>query len=80
MEEEKQARAAVQIAFLATQEDPSNADAWLALGAAYLTAGNARQAIQAYTSCVRKAKSPTSSPVVAPTPLALWAMWCALLR
>jgi len=55
VDEQKEATRAVQIAFLATQEDPSDADAWLTLGAAYLAAGNARQAVQAYTSCVRKA-------------------------
>ena len=52
---DRQSARAVQLALLATQEDPSDADAWLALGAAYLQAGNARQAIEAYKNCVRRA-------------------------
>jgi hypothetical protein len=55
LDDEKAAARAVQLAFLATQEDPTNADAWLTLGAAYLAAGNARQAMQSYKSCVTKA-------------------------
>ncbi|MFO0739871.1 MAG: DUF4388 domain-containing protein [Labilithrix sp.] len=55
VDEGKEAARAVQMAFLATQEDPTNADAWLNLGAAYLAAGNARQSLEAYRNCVRKA-------------------------
>jgi CheY-like chemotaxis protein len=55
VDEAKQRSRAVQAAFLETQEDPTNADAWLHLGAAYLAAGNARQSLEAYRNCVRKA-------------------------
>ena len=51
----QQGTRATQLAFLATQQDPSNADAWLTLGAAYEAQGNRQQAVQAYRSCARKA-------------------------
>lgn len=51
----QQGTRATQLAFLATQQDPANADAWLTLGAAYEAQGNRQQAVQAYRSCARKA-------------------------
>lgn len=56
-DEQKAAARAVQAAVTATEMDPTNADAWLNLGGTYLAAGYARQAIQAYTACVRRAAS-----------------------
>lgn len=55
--DEKQGTRAVQLAWLATQQDPSNADAWLTLGAAYERIGKKQQAIDAYRSCARRAAS-----------------------
>lgn len=55
--DEKQGTRAVQLAWLATQQDPSNADAWLTLGAAYEKIGKKQQAIEAYRSCARRAAS-----------------------
>ena len=55
--DEKQGTRAAQLAFLATQQDPSNADAWLTLGAAYEAMGKKQQAIESYRSCARKAAS-----------------------
>lgn len=55
--DDKQGTRATQLAFLATQQDPTNAEAWLTLGAAYESMGNKQQAIQAYRSCARKASS-----------------------
>lgn len=55
--DEKQGTRAVQLAWLATQQDPGNADAWLTLGAAYEGIGKKQQAIEAYRSCARKAAS-----------------------
>ena len=46
---------AVQLAFLQTQEDPTNAQAWLNLGNAYMSSGNARASMQAFKNCIRKA-------------------------
>ena len=53
--DEKQGTRAAQLAFLATQQDPGNADAWLTLGAAYEAMGKKQQAIESYRSCARKA-------------------------
>jgi CheY-like chemotaxis protein len=53
--DEKQATRSAQLAFLATQQDPANADAWLALGSAYEAMGKAPQAAQAYRNCARQA-------------------------
>ncbi len=53
--DEKQGTRAAQLAFLATQQDPGNADAWLTLGAAYEGMGKKQQAVDAYRSCARKA-------------------------
>jgi CheY-like chemotaxis protein len=55
--DEKQGTRAVQLAWLATQQDPANADAWLTLGAAYERIGKKQQAIEAYRSCARRAAS-----------------------
>jgi DNA-binding response OmpR family regulator len=55
--DEKQGTRAAQLAFLATQQDPTNADAWLTLGAAYEAMGKKQQAIESYRSCARKAAS-----------------------
>jgi len=55
--DEKQGTRAAQLAFLATQQDPSNADAWLTLGAAYEAMGKKQQAIESYRTCARKAAS-----------------------
>jgi tetratricopeptide (TPR) repeat protein len=55
--DEKRGTRAAQLAFLATQQDPGNADAWLTLGAAYEAMGKKQQAIEAYRSCARKASA-----------------------
>ncbi len=46
---------AAQYAFLATQTDPGNAEAWLTLGAAYEAMGKKQEAIDAYRRCAQKA-------------------------
>lgn len=46
---------AKNLAWEATRKDPSNADAWLTLGAAYDAIGNRAAAISAYKSCVQQA-------------------------
>lgn len=48
---------AVELAFLATQQDPGNVDAWLTLGAAYERMGKKQEALESYRSCARKAIS-----------------------
>jgi DNA-binding response OmpR family regulator len=53
--DEKQGTRAAQLAFIATQQDPSNADAWLTLGAAYEAMGKKQQAIDSYRNCARRA-------------------------
>ena len=55
--DEKQGTRAAQLAFIATQQDPGNADAWLTLGAAYEAMDKKQQAIESYRSCARKAAS-----------------------
>ena len=55
--DEKQGTRAAQMAFLATQQDPGNAVAWLTLGAAYESMGKKQQAMDSYRSCARKAAS-----------------------
>jgi CheY-like chemotaxis protein len=55
--DEKQGTRAAQLAFLATQQDPGNADAWLTLGAAYEAMGKKQQAIESYRSCARRASA-----------------------
>lgn len=55
--DDKQGTRAAQLAFLATQQDPGNAAAWLTLGAAYEAMGMKQQAIESYRSCARKAAS-----------------------
>ena len=46
---------AAELAWKATKRDPSNAEAWLTLGAAYQALGNRGQAMQAYRSCAKQA-------------------------
>jgi len=48
---------AVELARQAVAASPSNADAWLTLGAAYQTSGNSGAAKDAYRSCVAQAHS-----------------------
>lgn len=48
---------AVDLARQAVAQNPSNADAWLTLGAAYQSAGNGGAAKDAYRSCVKQAHS-----------------------
>ncbi len=55
--DDRQRTRAVQLAFLATQEDPSNAEAWLTLGAAYEAIGKRQQALESYRSCARRSAS-----------------------
>jgi CheY-like chemotaxis protein len=55
--DDRQRTRAVQLAFLATQEDPTNAEAWLTLGAAYEAIGKKPQASESYRSCARRAAS-----------------------
>ena len=47
---------AVEVARRATQTDPSDAEAWLTLGAAYDSAGNHAKSRAAYEACGRQAK------------------------
>ena len=49
---------AAELAWKATKRDPSNAEAWLTLGAAYHSLGNKAQAQQAYRSCAKQAMGP----------------------
>ena len=49
---------AAELAWKATKRDPSNAEAWLTLGAAYGSLGNRAQAMQAYRSCAKQASGP----------------------
>ena len=49
---------AAELAWKATKRDPSNAEAWLTLGAAYHSLGNKAQAQQAYRSCAKQATGP----------------------
>ncbi|HVH47629.1 MAG TPA: response regulator [Labilithrix sp.] len=55
--DEKQGTRAAQMAFIATRQDPTNAGAWLTLGAAYESMGKKQQALDSYRSCVRQASS-----------------------
>jgi Tfp pilus assembly protein PilF len=48
---------AKNLAWEATRRDPTNADAWLTLAAAYDAIGNRPAAINAYKSCVQQAAS-----------------------
>jgi Flp pilus assembly protein TadD len=48
---------AVELARQAVNASPSNADAWLTLGAAYQATGDAASAREAYRSCVERAKT-----------------------
>lgn len=61
LEKEADARSAsraAELAWKATKRDPSNAEAWLTLGAAYHSLGNKAQAQQAYRSCAKQAQGP----------------------
>jgi len=49
---------AAELAWKATQRDPSNAEAWLTLGAAYQNLGKKAQATSAYRSCAKQATGP----------------------
>lgn len=49
---------ALDLAQRATQRDPTNAEAWLTLGAACQSLGRKAQAMQAYRSCAQKASGP----------------------
>jgi CheY-like chemotaxis protein len=49
---------AAELAWKATKRDPSNAEAWLTLGAAYQNLGNKAQAQNAYRSCAKQASGP----------------------
>ncbi|MDB4938551.1 MAG: two-component response regulator [Labilithrix sp.] len=49
---------AADLAWKATKRDPTNAEAWLTLGAAYHALGNKAQAQQAYRSCAKQATGP----------------------
>lgn len=53
--EQGSAGKAAELARKATAADPSNAEAWLTLGAAYETAGNKNAAKSAYKSCAARA-------------------------
>ncbi|HEX8792733.1 MAG TPA: response regulator [Polyangiaceae bacterium] len=48
---------AVDLARQAVAQNPSNADAWLTLGAAYQSSGNSGAAKDAYRSCIKQAHS-----------------------
>jgi cytochrome c-type biogenesis protein CcmH/NrfG len=48
---------AIALARQAVAGNPSNADAWLTLGAAYQASGNGAAAHDAYRSCVAQAHS-----------------------
>jgi cytochrome c-type biogenesis protein CcmH/NrfG len=52
---------AVRLAHQATQSDPSNAEAWLTLGAAYAAMGQAGNAMNAYRQCAKRASGPRVS-------------------
>ena len=54
----RSASRAAELAWKATKRDPSNAEAWLTLGAAYQTLGNKAQAQNAYRSCAKQASGP----------------------
>jgi DNA-binding response OmpR family regulator len=54
----RSASRAAELAWKATKRDPSNAEAWLTLGAAYQTLGNKAQAQSAYRSCAKQASGP----------------------
>ena len=48
---------AIDLAWQATRADPSDAEAWLTLGAAYQAAGYPAKAKEAYQSCTSRAGS-----------------------
>jgi hypothetical protein len=52
---------AANLAWKATRSDPTNAEAWLTLGAAYHTLGRRADAMNAYRSCAKQATGPRVS-------------------
>jgi Flp pilus assembly protein TadD len=52
---------AVELARQAVAANPSNADAWLTLAAAYMASGNPGAARAAYASCIAQAHTPNVS-------------------
>lgn len=52
---------AANLAWKATRSDPTNAEAWLTLGAAYHTLGRKADAMNAYRSCAKQATGPRVS-------------------
>lgn len=56
--DERAANRAAELALRAVRADPSNAEAWLTLGAAYQAAGKGSAARGAYRQCVTKASGP----------------------
>lgn len=59
--ERNRASAAVDLARRAVEQEPTNAEAWLTLGAAYDTLGSRALARGAYKSCTEKAQGPRVS-------------------
>lgn len=57
-ENAKGAVGAANLAWKATRSDPTNAEAWLTLGAAYHTLGRKADAMNAYRQCARQAQGP----------------------
>ena len=55
------AGSAATLAWKATRQDPTNAEAWLTLGAAYHTLGRKADAMNAYRSCAKQAVGPRVS-------------------
>lgn len=54
----RSASRAADLAWKATKRDPTNAEAWLTLGAAYHDLGNKAQAMSAYRACAKLATGP----------------------
>ncbi|MBX3192504.1 MAG: response regulator [Labilithrix sp.] len=57
-EDARGANKAAELALKATQSNPTNAEAWLTLGAAYHTLGQRGRALDAYRNCAKKAQGP----------------------
>jgi Tfp pilus assembly protein PilF len=53
-----EASRAAELAWQATKRDPTSAEAWLTLGAAYHILRKEPQAQQAYRSCAKQAQGP----------------------
>jgi DNA-binding response OmpR family regulator len=56
--DERNAQRAADLAARATRHDPTNAEAWLTLGAAYQALGKTTMARDSYRRCTRKASGP----------------------